>query len=75
MQPHNSVLDELEALEALDSLEPLDIHLNPPPSEGLGEVPIPPPSEGPGEAPYLYGNLGYFLKSGLRFSRNALPPS
>ena len=23
----------------------------------------------------LYGSLGYFLKSGLRFSRKALPPS
>gem|GEM_PF-4930100 len=23
----------------------------------------------------LYGSFGYLLKSGLRFSRNALPPS
>lgn len=40
MQPQTT-LDALEALEALDSpdtLEPLDIHLNPPPSERLGEA-------------------------------------
>ena len=23
----------------------------------------------------VYGNFGYFLKSGLRFSKNAFPPS
>lgn len=40
MQPQTT-LDELEALEALDALETLetqDKHLNPPPSEGQGEV-------------------------------------
>lgn len=59
MQPQTT-LEALEALETLDSLEPLDIHLNPPPSEGLGEVFIPPPSEGPGEAfsPSLGGVRG-----------------
>ena len=43
MQPQKTLdeleaLDALEALETLNSLEPLDIHLNPPPSEEPGEA-------------------------------------
>ena len=45
MQAHHPALNELE------NLAPLDKHLNPPPSEGQGEVSNPPPSEGLGEAP------------------------
>ncbi len=43
MQAHHPALNELE------NLAPLDKHLNPPPSEGQGEVSYPPPSEGLGE--------------------------
>ena len=60
-------LEALEALEALDTLEPLDKHLTPPPSEGLGEVFNPPPSEGLGEVSILCRSLSYhkFLRHNL----------
>ena len=68
MQPQTTLeaLEALDALEALEALEPLDIHLNPPPSEGLGEVSIPPPSEGPGEAlSPSFGGVGESLSIGI----------